>query len=146
MNINLSYSVRVVSVAVGPQPGAPPPVVPAQEGRVSFFLLVLAVLSCLELHALLVSLPRPPLWLLLISCCAVILGNWPAHLSLTGQPPQPWRDLASVFAAVVLAGFLYEMPAHGFSHDAKANEAECRCRSHDYYSRILPIDETQIPR
>ena len=72
-------------------------------------LLFLAILSCLELHALLASLPRPPLWLALTGCCAMILGNWPSHLGCTGQPPQPWRDLAWIFAAVVLAGFLYEM-------------------------------------
>jgi phosphatidate cytidylyltransferase len=73
------------------------------------FLLVLATLSCLELHALLAELPYPPLWLLLLGCGCVLLGNWPAHLDWTGQPPQPWRDLAWIFAAVVLAGLLYEM-------------------------------------
>jgi phosphatidate cytidylyltransferase len=39
----------------------------------------------------------------------MILGNWPAHLGWTGQPAQPWRDLAWVFAAVVLLAFLWEM-------------------------------------
>jgi phosphatidate cytidylyltransferase len=71
------------------------------------FILVLAVLSCLELHVLLSGLPRPPLWLTLFGCCAVVLAGWPAHLSWTKGPP--WRDIAWVLAAVVLAGFLYEM-------------------------------------
>jgi phosphatidate cytidylyltransferase len=71
------------------------------------FILVLAVLSCVELHALLSDLPRPPLWLALLGCCAVVLAGWPAHLGWTID--QPWRDVAWVFAAVVLAGFLYEM-------------------------------------
>jgi phosphatidate cytidylyltransferase len=73
------------------------------------FLLVLAVLSCLELHALLAELPSPPLWLVLLGCCCVLLGNWPAHLGWTGSPPQPWMLLAWIFAGVVLAGLLYEM-------------------------------------
>jgi phosphatidate cytidylyltransferase len=73
------------------------------------FLLVLGALSCLELHALLDELPRPPLGELLLCCAAMILGNWPAHLGWTGAPPQPWRDLAWVFAAVVLLAFLWEM-------------------------------------
>jgi phosphatidate cytidylyltransferase len=73
------------------------------------FLLVLGALSCLELHTLLAALPRPPLWLVLLGIVALILSNWPAHLGWTGRPPQPWRDLAWVFAAVVLAGFLYEL-------------------------------------
>jgi phosphatidate cytidylyltransferase len=71
------------------------------------FILVLAVLSCLELHALLVDLPRPPLWLALSGCVVVVLAGWPAHLGWTAG--QPWRDVAWTFAAIVLAGFLYEM-------------------------------------
>jgi phosphatidate cytidylyltransferase len=72
------------------------------------FILVLAVLSCLELHGLLIELPRPPLWLALAGCCAVVLAGWPAHLGWTAAG-QPWRTVASAFAAVVLAGLLYEI-------------------------------------
>jgi phosphatidate cytidylyltransferase len=73
-------------------------------------VVLLAALSVLELHALLDALPRPPLWLCLVGCCAVVLAGWPARLGWTGEP-RPWRDVASVFAAVVLAGFLWEMAA-----------------------------------
>ncbi len=72
------------------------------------FILVLAVLSCLELHGLLTELPRPPLWLALAGCCAVVLAGWPTHLGWTAAG-HPWRNVASAFAAVVLAGLLYEM-------------------------------------
>jgi phosphatidate cytidylyltransferase len=37
----------------------------------------------------------------------VVLAGWPAQLGWTAGPA--WRDIAWVFAAVVLAGFLYEM-------------------------------------
>ena len=76
------------------------------------FMLVLAVLCSLELHGL-AGCRFPALrcgWLLRgLLGWSSLLGNWPSHLGWTGPPPQPWRDLAWVFAAVVLAGFLYEM-------------------------------------
>ncbi len=75
------------------------------------FILVLAVLSCLELHVLLAELPRPPLWLALTGCCIVVLAGWPAHLGWMNVG-QPWRTVASAFAVVVLAALLYEMSTY----------------------------------
>src|SRR5262249_6522985 len=70
-------------------------------------VLLLCVLSILELHTLLASAPRPPLWLCLVGGCAMILASWPALSYFIGG--LPWRNPAYVFTAVVLGGFLYEM-------------------------------------
>src|SRR5262249_25065358 len=48
-------------------------------------VLLLCVLSILELHALLGTAPRPPLWLCLVGGCAVILGSWPALSFILGE-------------------------------------------------------------
>jgi phosphatidate cytidylyltransferase len=67
-------------------------------------VLLLIVLSCLELHALLATMARPPLWLTLIGPIALGLAGW--------APDDPWRWIASTFAGLVLAYFLYEMAVY----------------------------------
>jgi phosphatidate cytidylyltransferase len=73
------------------------------------FVAALVVLSVAELHALLSAHPRPPLWLALGACLAVAFAALPALLG--GRVESAWRDVAAVFVAAVLAGFLWEMAA-----------------------------------
>jgi phosphatidate cytidylyltransferase len=65
------------------------------------FVLAAGLVSCLEMHRLLEDGTRPPLWICLAGVSLVLLAIWPAHLNWG------WRE--SVFAAVLMAGFLYEM-------------------------------------
>jgi phosphatidate cytidylyltransferase len=70
-------------------------------------VLLLIVLSCLELHALLGALARPPLYLTLAGTVLLSLASWPGWLAGLGH--DPWRDVAWTFAALVLVYFLYEI-------------------------------------
>ena len=74
-------------------------------------VVLLVLMAGRELHALLSAHSRPPLWLMLGGCLAVALAGWPAQVGWTEKINNPWRDTAWTFAAVVLAGFLWEMAA-----------------------------------
>ncbi len=85
--------------------------VAAALGRPIYPCLLVAVVLLLalaagELYLLLAAHPRPPFSLVLTGCLVVALAGWPAQLRWTAEP---WRDTAWAFAAVVLAGFLWEM-------------------------------------
>lgn len=70
---------------------------------------LLVVFATVELHALLSAHARPPLWLALAGCLAVAFAGAPTLLLGAEDTARPWRDVAWVFAGVVLAGFLWEM-------------------------------------
>jgi phosphatidate cytidylyltransferase len=70
-------------------------------------VLLLIILSCLELHALLAALGRPPLFLTLTGAVLLSLASWSSWLR--ELPHDPWRDVAWTFAALVLMYFVYEM-------------------------------------
>lgn len=72
-------------------------------------VVLLVVLSTLELHALVESLPRPSLALCLLATLLVAFAGWPAAAGLLPASIDPWRLTAWGFALVVLAGFGWEM-------------------------------------
>lgn len=75
-------------------------------------VLGLTVLGVLELHAMLASTPRPPRWLSVVACVALVLTSWTVHLDLPGAPDDPWRALSWVFTGILLTGFAWEMATY----------------------------------
>lgn len=70
---------------------------------------LLVALSGYELYVLLSAHPRSPLWLTLSGCLVVALAGCPAQLGWRGDGADPWRDVAWMFALVLLVAFLWEM-------------------------------------
>jgi phosphatidate cytidylyltransferase len=66
----------------------------------------MAGLAAVEMRLLLDERLRSTPWLTVGGCAGVLLAVWPANL---GWRPDSMRDVAIVFAAVVLVAFLYEM-------------------------------------
>src|SRR5262249_45104763 len=79
------------------------------------FLLGLALAACYEVLQLLGPMRRPSAWLCCAAVAAVVLSNWPAHLSANNLVwgadlnRDPWHWIIGTFAAVVLIAFLAEM-------------------------------------
>src|SRR5262249_6926637 len=78
-------------------------------------VLVLALVGCHELLQLLGSPRRPCPWLCYTAVTALVTANWlpSIHAWLapdgTAVDRDPWKWIASIFAAVILAAFIVEM-------------------------------------
>jgi phosphatidate cytidylyltransferase len=72
------------------------------------FFAAVGIGATVELLNLLPAAIRPPRWPCLLSVLAIIVANWPVHLGYTALG-SPFELVLSVFAATVLAAFLFEM-------------------------------------
>src|SRR5436309_8753449 len=73
-------------------------------------VMTLAGLACFELRGLLEPAGRPPGWLCFASVLGLVAANWIRPVSeLLGRNPDPWLWIAGLFAAVLMAAFLWEM-------------------------------------
>jgi phosphatidate cytidylyltransferase len=70
-------------------------------------LMGLSLAACHELLHLVEPARRPSAWLCYGSVAAVIVANWPAHVSR--MMDEPWLWLAGSFGGVILAAFVVEM-------------------------------------
>ena len=73
-------------------------------------VMTLAGLVCFELRGLLDPVSRPPSWLCFASVLGLVTLNWVRPVAeWYGRSPDPWLWIAGLFAAVLMAAFLWEM-------------------------------------